>query len=109
MLSNVETIKAAVEYWKEKKLDRYEFVLLMITENRMLRSMFIHKLHNRNGIIIDGKEAQQLLELYTLYEFSGKIIVGSLEKPFGRKLQNLLNCGIAMEEELINDVILGAM
>lgn len=109
MLSNTETIKAAVEYWKEKKLDRYEFVLLMVTENRMLRSMFIQKLRNRKGIIIEGKEAQLLLELYALYEFSGKIIVGSLEKPCGRKLQNLLYCGIASEEELINDVILGAM
>ncbi|MDR2089459.1 MAG: hypothetical protein LBP73_08900 [Clostridiales Family XIII bacterium] len=49
------------------------------------------------------------MELYSLYAFTDKLIVGSFDLPHGRKLRNLLDAGLATEEELINDVILGAM
>ncbi|MDR3165269.1 MAG: hypothetical protein LBU13_06795 [Synergistaceae bacterium] len=47
--------------------------------------------------------------MYSLYEFSDKVIIGSFDEPHGRKLRNLLDSGIATEETLIDDVILGAM
>jgi hypothetical protein len=90
-------------------LETYDFVLLLPNDNKFIRSKFETKLSNRKGMILEGEEAQQLLLLYSLYEFSDKIIVGSFSEPYGQKLNNLIDCGIATEEELINDVILGVM
>ncbi|MDR2572645.1 MAG: hypothetical protein LBD23_20455 [Oscillospiraceae bacterium] len=77
--------------------------------NEKICTVFVSKLDNRSGIIIAGKQADELLYYYSLYAFTDKIIIGSLDLPHGRKLRNLLECGIATEEELINDVILGVM
>lgn len=90
-------------------LEKYDFVLLLPNDNELIRSMYETKLSGRKGIILEGEEAQQLLSLYSLYEFSDKIIIGSFNEPYGRKLYNLIDCGIATKEELINDVILGVM
>lgn len=109
MNRKLEHLEVAVRYWKENHLDSYDFVFLMLTENRDFQSLFLNKLKNRKGIIIHGEEARQLLLLYSLYEFSGNIIIASFDQPYGRKLQNLLVNGIGTEEELINDVLLGEM
>jgi hypothetical protein len=90
-------------------LETYDFILLLPDDNKLIRSIFETKLSGRKGMILEGDEAQQLLSLYSLYEFSDKIIVGSFNEPYGQKLYNLIDCGIATEEELINDVILGVM
>lgn len=99
--------------WNDKKLDDYDFVLLLPDEaderNACLRAAFEQKLKGRSGVVIEGQAAAALVHLYELYEFSGKVIVGSFDKPYGRKLKNLLDCGIADAETLINDVILGAL
>lgn len=91
-----------------------EFVILVLPEsnaelNKKIETAFIAKLNGRKGYIAQGEEAKEILNLYSLYEFSSDIIIGSFDKPYGRKLQNMLNCKIASEETLINDVILGAM
>ena len=99
--------------WTNLKLDDYAFVLLLPDENDELstriRVAFERKLKGRSGAVIEGEAAHELVQLYELYEFSGKVIVGSFYKPYGRKLFNLFNCGIADEQTLINDVILGAL
>jgi len=90
-------------------IDTYDFILLTIKKKTHIETSFTEKLGNRRGIIIGGEKASQLLDIYSLYEFSDKIIIGSFDEPNGRKLRNLLESGIATEDELINDVILGAM
>ena len=109
MVETKVNIEYAVQYWMKNNLYDFDFVLLMLSDNTILQSMFTSKLHNRKGTIIHGEEAKLLLCLYSFYEFSNNLIIGSLALPFGRKLYNLIDCGIATEEEIINDVILGAM
>lgn len=91
----------------------YDFVLVLPEANAELNgkieTAFIAKLNGRKGYIANEAETKEILDLYSLYEFSNNIIIGSFDKPYGRKLQNMLNCQIASEETLINDVILGAM
>ena len=60
----------------------------------------------RKWMILEGKDAQEILALYSLYAFTDKLIIGSFDLPHGRKLRNLLDSGVATEDELINDVIL---
>ena len=93
----------------DKILNANDFVLVMPLKNDKIKSMFIAKLGYRRGVIIEGSQAEQLLKLYSLYSFTDKLIIGSFDFPYGRKLRNLLNSGVAAEEELISDVILGAM
>jgi hypothetical protein len=95
--------------WCESEIDHYDFVMLLPHENPRLRAAFIKKLGDRHGIIIEGEQAEELLRLYSLYAFTDKLIIGSFDLPYGRKLRNLLESGIATEDELIDDVILGAM
>jgi len=85
----------------------FDFVLVLPEPNEKIETAFIAKLNGRKGYIANGEEAKEILSLYSLYEFSGNIIIGSFDKPYGRKLKNMLK--IANEETLINDVILGAM
>jgi len=94
--------------------DNIDYILAINSDNN---PCFNHKLHlsfkaklgSRRGIIIEGERAIRLIKLYSLYAFTDKLIIGSLDLPYGRKLRNLLESGIATEDELINDVILGAM
>jgi hypothetical protein len=108
----IKTDKAR-EYWLTGNLDRYDFVLILPCQdsrlNALVREAFTGKLGGRRGIVIEGEGIEELSALYSLYAFTGKLIIGSFDEPCGRKLRNLLDCGIATEEELINDVILGAM
>jgi len=106
-----ESTKQIKEYLQN--ITHCDFILLLfdIDDNlyETINSAFESKLCSRKGIIIVGEQASQLLSLYSLYDFSDKIIIGSFDLPNGRKLRNLIESGIATEEELINDVILGAM
>lgn len=95
----------AQDYWLGNNLYSYDFVLLLPDSNEKIRTAFIAKLKGRRGCVITGKEAEQLVKLYSLYEFSGNIIIGSFDEPYGRKLRNIP----ATEEIIIDDVILGAM
>ena len=108
---NIET---AVKLWNSAVLNNgADYVLLLpdgdVRFNDKMRRAFVAKLSGKSGLILDGHEAQAILALYSLYAFSDKVIVGSLDLPHGRKLRNLLDCGMATDDELINDVILGAI
>jgi len=80
-----------------------------MAENAKMCAAFNAKLGDRRGMVIEGRQAERLLDLYSLYAFTDKLIIGSFDLPRGRKLRNLLDSGTATEDELINDVILGAM
>lgn len=99
--------------WHDRKLDDYDFILILPNKdsklNTRIRTAFEQKLNGRSGEVIEGTAARELVRLYELYEFSGKVIIGSFNEPYGRKLRNLIDCGIADEGVLINDVILGAL
>lgn len=98
--------------WLAQNLDNYDLVLLLPSKdtdiNIRISDAFWRRLKGRSGAVIEGDVAREIVRLYELYEFSGKVIIGSFDEPYGRKLRNLLNCGIA-EDTLINDVILGAL
>lgn len=93
----------------EEILHSHDFVLLLPNPSEGIASAFKRKLGHCKGMIIEGEAARQILALYSLYEFSDKIIIGSFDEPYGRKLRNLLNSGVATEEELINEAILRVM
>lgn len=107
------SISRARTYWLSNNLDSYDFILLLpagdAALNARIHTVFEQKLNGRRGRVIKDEEAQELLRLYELYEFSGKIIIGSFDAPYGRKLRNLIESGVANEDLLINDVILGAL
>ena len=110
---DAHSIERAVAFWRCSLFDSMDYVLLLPSmDDRvsdLIISAFNDKLNGRSGTIIQGKQAMELIGLYSVYAFTDKVIVGSFREPHGRKLLNLLNSGIATEEELINDVILGAM
>jgi hypothetical protein len=103
----------AVKLWRDNVKSDIDFALLLPQNdehrNALFRTVFNSKLGDRCGIIFEGEQAIELLTLYSLYAFTDKLIIGSFDLPQGRKLFNLLDSGIATAEELINDVILGAM
>jgi len=101
----LDVIRSAQNYWLANSLYEYDFVLLLPRTNEKIKAAFTAKLKERSGRIITGEEAEQLVSLYSLYEFSGNIIVGSFEEPYGRKLRNIP----ADEETIIDKVILGGM
>ena len=109
----LQCIEQELVQWIEHITNETDYVLIdFFTDANLsaeLRAVFMVKLGNRRGIIIEGERAEQLLNLYSLYKFTDKLIIGSFDLPHGRKLRNLLDSGIATESELINDVILGEM
>jgi hypothetical protein len=109
---NQECLNNARLYWLNNEFDNASFILVFPATdalNSRIRAAFETKLGERRGTVVEGRNVEDLLALYSLYAFTDKLIIGSFDLPHGRKLRNLLDCGIAMEEELINDVILGAM
>ena len=109
----MEQAEAGRDFWTAQNMDAYDVILLLLGEcnalNSHIRAAFEAKLDGRRGAVVEGRNAENLLALYSLYAFTDKLIIGSFDLPHGRKLRNLLDRGIATEEELINDVILGAM
>jgi len=108
-----EIVNKARKYWLDEKLDEYGFVLLLPGTddalNERIKTAFEAKLCGAAGISIHSESARLLTSLYSLYNFSDKVLIGSFDEPYGRKLRNLIDSGVAMEDELINDVILGVM
>jgi hypothetical protein len=50
---------------------------------------------------VSESEADNLVFLYCMYEFSDKLVIGSLDLPQGRKARNLLDGEIASRPDLI--------
>jgi len=105
-----DSIYKARDYWRDNDLDRYDLILLLPETdqalNARIRAAFEGKFGGRSITVIEGEAARQILTLYSLYEFTDKLIIGSFDLPYGRKLRNLLDNEIATEDELTNNVIL---
>jgi hypothetical protein len=105
--------KDICDSWLSDFLESFVFILILPNlesgPNSRIRAAFEAKLGARRGIVLEGAQAEQLLNLYSLYAFTDKLIIGSFDLPPGRRLRNLLQSGVATEEELIQDIILGAM
>ena len=106
-------VAMVIDFWHKSNADNADYVLVLPCDDKCFSSklsfVFKTKLGSRHGVIVEGEQAKQLLNFYSLYAFTDKLIIGSLDLPHGRKLRNLLDSGIATEEELINDIIFGAM
>lgn len=122
----------ARKYWLESSIEQYEFVLLLPHYNKSINesilNAFIKKLSDQplrgnpkkalvlsvgkiekgplyTNRIITEDLAASILTLYGMYAFTDKLIIGSMELPYGRKIKNLLDCGIGSEEGLLNSII----
>ena len=132
-----ELIKSADEarmFWADNELDDYDYVLLLPHNDERLNTVMYNTLLKRlktnsdchaeskavvltvgrfrkseyyTSIAIDSKTAENILKLYCMYQFTDKLIIGSFELPYGRKLENLLDCHVASEAELTKSVIFG--
>ena len=104
-----QTIYEVRDYWRDNDLDRYYRILLLPETDEALNARMCAAFEAKFGdcsiMVIEGEAARQILTLYSLYEFTDKLLIGSFDLPNGRKLRNLLDSGIATEEELINDVL----
>ena len=93
-----------------KIINDFDHILLLPHDDNRLNSLlaasFIAKIGDKQGVVIKGNSAKEIIKLYSLYAFTDKLIIGSFDLPYGRKLRNLLDSGIATEETLINNVIL---
>ena len=123
-------------YWQRNKLDRYDCVLLIPDDGASMHTAILDTFQERIERLSDAgrqvravaaavvplppsgsyetlkltcEESEALLALYSLYEFTGNLIIGSFDLPYGRKLRNLLDSGVTTEESLISDVILGGL
>lgn len=129
MIEWLNSAKAAKNYWRDNRLDEYDFVLLLphadstlyvsllcafgeklrsacIADGITKRAIVLSTVHiNRSEYyavkVIAEKTAESMITLYTLYQFTDKLIVGSFTLPPGRKLKNLLDSGIGTEAELV--------
>ena len=131
--SNLEADKLLALAWEAREnwfrcgLDEAAAVLVLPHPDMGFAQMCIKALHTKvhafvvvttlpglesgayRTIIADDNAIQGFIQLYSLYEFTGKLIIGSFDLPYGRKLRNLLESGVATEETLIRDVLMGAL
>jgi len=93
------------KYWNALQLDSKEFVLLLPNDTdeemaAICREAFSDMLE-KEGVagrvlcVDDGTISQEasgnLIQLYSMYRFTDRLIIGSLDKPYGRKIKNLLS------------------
>ncbi len=129
-----ERAEKARIYWQEHSLSEYDSILLLPSTderlNEIMLSAFEAKLRKIPGssgrdfpkaavlsvnplresgyftfIQITTEIAQNILQLYCMYEYSNKIMIGSFDLPYGRKLRNLMNSGISTEMELVDMIL----
>lgn len=129
-MKQMERAEQGRQYWMDNELDQYEDILLLPHTDEALADVmlvaFEAMLSDKGGtkaavlsrvktdardmydiFSISGKQTENLLALYTLYEFTDKLIIGSFDLPYGRKLTNLLDCHIADTDKLALAAIFG--
>jgi len=134
----LELMQKGRAFWLKRNLDAYHRILLLPDGNGPLEAqiidMLVGNLTSLQGpyvpnqkplaclaavpfdhapgfewITVTPEEIEGLTSLYSMYEFTDKLIFVSFDQPYGRKLHNLLETGIAEEKELIADIILEAL
>jgi len=132
----IDRAEAGRRFWCENNMDRFDRILVLPDDNIRLHDAILliyeEKLKKQKAAGVDTDvavlafvpvhastmyeiikvtrdEVNNIISLYSMYEFTGKLIIGSFCCPKGRKLENLLNNKIASEYVLIHDVILGGI
>lgn len=91
--------------FKERHSDSKIFIL---TDQRMV--LKLHQVTESNHlseiIEIPNNQMQNLIDLYTLYQFTDKLIIASLDLPKGRTIKNLVGKKNITKEEIVSIAIL---
>lgn len=129
-MKRIAQARRARRFWLKNALDGYDYVLLLPngddgTAGPMLRAFADRLAEERcekalvlsparvdapalcTVRIISAELSECLLTLYAMYEFTDRLAVGSLERPYGRKLANLRGCGLATAGELARAAVGG--
>ena len=124
----VDRARCGREYWLERRLDDYDVILLLPHRDADLNGLMLQGLQTRlerSGtmrtvvLAVDSVEqnpryivemisddmAECIVTLYSMYAFTDRLIVGSFTLPPGRKLQNLLDSGVATASALADTVV----
>lgn len=130
----IEQAEKARQFFLSNSLDEYDHVLLLPERDEKLNNIMCSAFERKLMVISEANSGRtpkavvltrtlpdestyfdtrtvsdeiidSLLTLYGMYEFTDKLIIGSFDLPYGRKLRNLLNSEIASETELINTVL----
>ena len=100
-------ICGALEATLEKLSETEKFMgvpkVLVLTEMELAESEW-YDLRNLSKYDLDS-----ILDLYRMYEFTDKLMIGSFELPYERRLNNLIAARIALEEDLIYSIILNPL
>lgn len=129
-----DLVERGLAFWCKNDLDAYSRVLILPDGNGSLASIAMGLLADMQtlpakdlkpiaivaaapiscipGIVwitASKDEMDCIITLYSMYEFTDKLVFVSFDKPYGRKLHNLFETGIAGEKELTADVILGVL
>ena len=114
-------------FWVDNEFDRYEYVVLLLCTDlsESVLSCLYKNLRGHQVLVLTpwatpyshkylvrtiSKEiAIGIVTLYSLYAFTDRLIICSLDLPYGRKLRNLIDSGIETEDELVNGIILGKL
>lgn len=112
--------EAGRRYWNFIDQEKYDFVLLLPDEdaevNRLMKKAFEEMLvlNKSTGKIlsildktISYEDARCLIQFYSMYRFTDKLIIGSLVQPYGRKIENLLILEGVNLETLIRATLFG--
>lgn len=114
-----------IRQWLERLLEVNDKVLLLPGAddawNGRLVELFAARMQERGlvGTVITVQQVQKpcmveyistmqmqgILHLFQLYEFTDKLIVGSLEEPYGRRWKLLLENGCADREQLMQGML----
>lgn len=113
-MKEIEAAVAGRQYWLSNNLDYYDFVMVIPKDAEADRELFVCLLANKiaqtngQGIMVSAtdelekeerrckikpctdEEAQNLIYLYSMYEFTDKLIIASFKQPFGRSLENYM-------------------
>jgi hypothetical protein len=104
-------LKIARDFWLSNALDGYKAVLLLTEPDSALSSCFISVLSEKtynfavlSAADVDTKggklikttpeKINSIINLYSLYRFTDRLIIASFSLPLGEKLQNLLQSRI---------------
>ena len=119
-------------FWRTHFLDRYDIVLLLLPMEDCLTAALLAALEEKirrlervvgkpsramvlaavparesahySVMPVSSGEADDLLSLYCMYDFSDKLVIGSLDFPWGRKARNLLDGEVVSGTELIGSL-----
>lgn len=89
----------------------YEALVLRFEEHllvKKMRGVTIAKqeiTHSGNFIVIGKNGMNEIIKHYQLYDFTNKIIWGSLSRPSGRSWNNLINSGCMSKEQVIEAML----